>query len=857
MLRCTSDRFRPLAMVSLLTSLWFSGCAAPLTAEAALLPNGDFQQGLSGWVLRGESSAYGVVEGAQAWRRGRSGAIILNEQSEAQHRQAAYFARRDLPTQPGYYVLEFALRTELTSGSAGAQVIVRGQDRQQKALAIPGEKGVVKVTGSTPWQLYRVVYQITEPATETVLQLQVTGGLGQVGFDDISIRKLTDRQGQQAMAQQNPQAPRAVDRGAVSLGEPCRIVNARKGMLYRDTVSGRNLLVINSCTPGVGSFGSAVLVDYLSDQRRVVPFPAGSGGWDMIPIAPNVLLFESLAPLHLIPVNVHDAAVDHAGIIPVGFGNQYAWRLGVGPDGYVYFGSYPTCHVYRVKPGEKSVEDLGKMGSKDNLYARHVAVTGDGWLIVSVGTENQGTVAYHIASGEQRDLEGATPSAVYSIGGEVYGNVFLGLDENNKPKRRLAKFNSQSVRFEELPTPAPSGLYWSTVLPGSDANRLVLTASNGVYYLLTEAEAPRAIWNLPLRGGELVGIDEDDNIVGFRGQDYFVARPMASSIEPRPMAEHPSPVAMHFLRADPRGGVTGGPSFGQTLFRFDAKRKLHENTPQVVDGGGEVYDGQWIDGKFYFAAYGGGDLAVWNPDQPWDQWNGANPRPLAKYNGEDHGGFIRPQGGLVVGPGGRLFAGWSSRYGTTKGGLSEYDLATGESRHWMMDDVLMDSSCGKITADDRYIYGVTSNRFNGLRPTARDIVFWVFDPQSEKFVHQQTLANHTGYSAVVRVPATGHIWVTAPAGLMRFDPQTLVFAETLTWPRDAAASPANIHESDALDDRAWFAAGGSVVRLDDGAKPKLVTLFATDLPVGAVAAGLDGKLYFTQGVSLWSAPLRP
>src|SRR5690606_36324661 len=122
-------------------------------------------------------------------------------------------------------------------------------------------------------------------------------GLGSMALDNVSLSRLDNATGKLLMNQQSPQAPTLEEAGAKLLTAPSRIINARLGTLYRDPVSGRTCLAINSCTPGQGS---GILIDYQAGESTVVPFPVGAGGWDLIQTAPDRMLFESLSPLYMI-----------------------------------------------------------------------------------------------------------------------------------------------------------------------------------------------------------------------------------------------------------------------------------------------------------------------------------------------------------------------------------------------------------------------------------------------------------------------------------------------------------------------------------------------------------------------------
>jgi len=120
----------------------------------------------------------------------------------------------------------------------------------------------------------------------------------------------------------------------------------------------------------------------------------------------------------------------------------------------------------------------------------------------------------------------------------------------------------------------------------------------------------------------------------------------------------------------------GGTGFGQTLFWIDPKTRKYENTRTVCDAGGEVYDATFFDNKVYAVAYSGGDIIQYDPEQPWDQWNNVNPKTIASITKD---GYIRPTGGVVLGPDNKLYSGWQARYGAYGGAVAITDPTTGKT----------------------------------------------------------------------------------------------------------------------------------------------------------------------------------
>lgn len=810
-----------------------------VVAHADTLPNGGFEGGLKDWILSSapDDRVFRAVDGPEVFAGKYSGQLEISAADAAAGRHHAYFGRRDLPTALGLYRFHFALRTDLTQGTVGAIIAAQKPTGQNFMTITPGQNSAPLISGKTAWTEYDVYYTLPIPADVVIVQLQMNDAIGRVWFDQVSVEKMDDNTAAQQMIHKISSPDGKTH--AQPLGQPARNVSPLQQRLIPDPNTGRPLLVINSCTsPGSGA---ALLVDYKNAKTDVLRFPAGSGGWDFIELSPGKFLFESLEPLFLVPVDLRQRKVLVNQVVPQSE-NLYAWQFTKGPDGNIYFGSYPTCHAYRYDLKTGATEDLGRMGPDGNTYVRFVGATSDGWLLCSVMSEKSGIVAYNLKDKSQFfiDLHPDSPRLI-TINGIVYATI----------KGKLQQFDSAAKAFKDADLPRPDNAIWTRIHDSSTIARKVLTAGDGAVYVLDAGKTPRKIWDLPLRGGRVVGLDEDDRVIGIRGQDYFVAAPMATTIQPVQLTQDAPPVGIHFIRLDPMGGVTGGPSMGQTLFRFDPARKLHQNTPQVVDGNGEVYDGHWIDGKFYFVSYSGGELAVWDPNQPWDQWNNTNPKRLAQYNTPELHSLIRPHGGLTIGPGGKLYSGWSATYGQPNGGISEYDIATGKARAWSSDLVSPEVSIGSVAGDDQFIYGVTSNSFNGLTRPAKPIQFFVFNPQSQKIVFKQELEGVGGDPKVIRVPDTGNIWIGTNLGLWKFNRDRMALSPAMPWPHPAQSSA--VDSRDARGSHAWFAVGNQIVQLDDGETPLLKTALTTPQGIQSLAAG-DKELYFTQGTWLWAMP---
>jgi len=815
-----------------------------VSGDSISLPNLDFSRGADGWILYGSSELDSVYQAGKTSDGKPMLSMNIDDNSPKDDKLITFIGRNDFPAQAGYYRLQFQMRTDLRQGSAQLQIWLQENHRDYYQLENLGQNAPNNVTGNTPWTDYVAIYKVPANTTTTMMQIEADNARGKVSVANVSIKKLNGKAENLLMQQLNLEAPHARDYGAKMVSTPCRVVNTvGKKLIYQPPGLDHPVLVLNSSTSG--GVASAIFVDYIKGTSTVVPFPSGCGGWDIIETMPGKLLFESLSPLSLVTIDTtggHYKIVSDVRVTK-DTGNTYAWSFAKGNDGTIYFGSYPTCHAYSYDPQTEKVKDLGYIGPKGNLYVRNVAVDDRGYLLCTVHYGAVGEVAYNLKTGEQTLVVQGDSGDLVQMGGRVY----LSLDG------ALHIFDPAVMKFTPVTSPVPpQGLHWKSLSHSSTPARIVLRASDNNYYLCEPEKPPRMIWNLDLNGTGIIGIDADDNILGQRGQSYFVAKPLVKSVQFKMITDKPIPVVMHFIEADPKGGVTGGPLFGQTLFRYDGARHLEQNTDQVSNSPGEVYDGKWIDDKFYFVSYSGGELEDWDPAKPWDQMHDVNPKILQDYSSEKFGFQMRPIGGIAVGPEGKLYAGWSAKKGKDTGALTEFDPATGKARSWSSDLFAASMSIGKIAADARYVYGVTSNEHSGISIPAQPIDFWVFDPNTQKIVFQQKL---TVTRALVFVtPQTGHVWLADEKGTHLFDVQQMKFTQTLAWPQNAGA-PRGADRVDERGNQAWIFAGNRIARLDDGAHPTLKVLFQTEKP-GELAAGYDGKLYFTQGIELWAAPLK-
>lgn len=876
-------------------TIWFDNLTVEKVPSPEALTNSGFEDGVfAPWTTRtpvaGDSAGYSIQSGAA--EGGSCGQITITPSLSASVKAAACLVQDSLPKAAGYYRLTYWMKTNLYSGVAGAYIFGFNSANQVIMTSKRGVGGNPAVVGTSDWTQYSFVYQLPAGVNKTVLQLQLDAGLhpaatgsvsSTVAFDKVIVEAISSAEGTVALQQQNAGADYIDNVCGSAIMQPCAVTHPMKGLLYNDPVSGHPILAMNSCT---NPQGSAVFVDYNTPSSPVTTatlLPAGTGGWDVMPALNNQLIFESLGTPELNMVQVDKATKSAVYTTPSGTSpiNMYAWKMAMGNDGMIYHGAFPVCRAYRYSPATRVTTDLGSMdvdyngvaNTVPNMYVRHIGVTGssnpnyDGWVLSSImGSTNAstaGVVAWKANTpGYPRmvqDTLGKIPT-MHTVNDPATGtNIVYAWGFPNKP---LQQFDPAQMIFINAVLPNPPAGVWSSVLPSSTAGNLILEAGEKYYRVQGSTVTLLFDKSLLKKSGALVGIDAAGNLVGYRGQDYFVCPQNPATLSGYfhpifPSTSLPPPaVAPMFLRADPVGGVTGAANFGQSIFRYSPSAPSQWiNTNQVVNTDGEIYDGRWYNGKFYFASYAGGELGVWDPALAWDQYNGINPKILQPS------GYIRPQGGMVQqATTTKFYSGWAGAYSTLTGGLVELDPSTNTVRKWsgsLFDPNGVAVSMGTVAVDNTYVYGVTSNDFNGnSSPNPPAQTFWMAQATSTgiNVLAKIPLGIARGATCFV-VPGTGKVWVALPTGLRQFNTSTKTLGPLFAWPAECAYA-AIIGKFDTMGNSAWIDVGSTLVRLHDGTNPWLEPLFYAEQGINGVAAHpTENVLYSSSGIDLFALPI--
>lgn len=628
---------------------------------------------------------------------------------------------------------------------------------------------------------------------------------------------------------------------AVFLGQPCRARQILGGTVVRDRKTGRELVVLTNMNEAQGA--ELIFLDVDRDRARVVRMPTGAGSWNVREVPGDRLVIGTFYDGSFV---VYDLRAERFSP-PVRFGKEeYLWNTAIGSDGRIYAGSYPGGRLGALDLDTMTVEDCGAP-APPNMYLRHVSATHDGRIFCSFSAQDPVEKLYDPRTRTWSDVPDPL-KGTHSVG--VWdGCTFAG--------SRLFAGPDLTPVEPTFPTPPPEGGPWAMDATLTTSSRLILRQGRAVYGWRKGEPQLTKLAEVELRGGRYLAVVEDGRLVGVRGQDYFVCRPGENTLKLRPIPGESSPRSLFFLRVDPQGRVWSGAPFGQTLTYFNPRTRKAVNTRTICDSGGEVYDVAFRDGCVYAVSYSGGDIVVYDPRKPWDQWNNRNPRTLASVSP----GYIRPTGGAVFGHDGMLYSGWMAAYGRYGGAVAITDPSSGKTR--LIENPLGEQAVSGLAVDTRperkLAYVGTALWANGLpNKEGESPKFGVLDLEKGTVSYSCDFPGAASVRSVLFDPGTNLVVFVAGTALKVFDPDRSEFLDVpedmplpqtpLAW---APPHPASRAKAVRRGGMILYGSGPDLIAFDlrQRSWSKLAT---APVSIEKVAVSATGVVYAASGPSLYT-----
>jgi len=612
----------------------------------------------------------------------------------------------------------------------------------------------------------------------------------------------------------------------VHLGQPCQARNVLAGRVVVGRATGREMFVLSNMNENSGA--ELIFIDPEKNTGTVYRAPAGAGSWALDEVPGDRLVVGTFYDGVFM---VFDLRKMEFTKIAAFSGESYIWNLAFGSDGRVYGGTYGGGKLGALDLETYAVEDLGAP-APPNMYLRYVSALPDGRILCSFGQEKNTVLIFDPATKEFRPL----PKSMVGISaGVTWHGYFLAGGR---------AFKGKTLYEVPPPFPNPPGGKSPAAVDAyvTTDDLLVLNQGTAVYAYRSGDKDLKLIADINLRG-RILASNRKGELLGVRGQDYFVIKPGDTKLHLKRIPGESAPRQTHFLRTDDRGRLWGGPTFGQTLWFMDTATKKATNTSTICDAGGEVYDVAFHDGKTYAIAYAGGDIVRYDADEPWNQWDNKNPKVIASVGAK---GYIRPTGGAVFGPDGTLYSGWMARYGTYGGAVAITDPESGETE--LIENPLGEQAISGVAVDSKCIYVGSSLGANGLpNKTGESARFGVIDLSTRKVAFEHTFEGASGVRVLACDEKVGRVVVSVDGALKIFDSAKGEFIGGM--PADLPAPTCNSVAS--FGGSLYYASEKSIVRLDIGALT-LEKLAEAPAKVENVALGPDRTVYFSSDIDVYA-----
>lgn len=616
------------------------------------------------------------------------------------------------------------------------------------------------------------------------------------------------------------------------LGQPCRAKNVLAGRIVQDRKAGHEWYVLTNMNETTGA--ELIFIDLAHDKGHVVHAPFGAGSWALNEVPGDRLVVGTFYDGQFMVFDLNKMAFVKSVGVP---GETYIWNQALGSDGRLYGGTYGSGKLAALNLDTYEVEDCGAP-APPNLYLRHVSATPDGLIYCNFITEKPVNLLFDPAT----KRFGPVPDSLKNVASGVTWNGYF-LAEN----RAYQGKNLDAVTPLPFPAPPADKGDWA-VLPYLTTRETLYLQQKHMLYRFTRGEKSLTpIGEIALRGGELRAGTRKGEVVGVRGQDYFVIKPGDKDLHLKPIPVESGARPTMFLKVDAKGRLWGGPHFGQTLFHMDTRTGKTLNTSTVSDNGGEVYDVAFLNGAVYAASYAGGEIIRYEPDKPWDQWNNKNPHLLANMNNA----YIRPTGGIVAGADGKLYSGWMARYGTYGGAVAITDPKTGHTE--TIENPLGEQAIEGLAVDGNLAYISTSLDANGLPDKPNESAkFGILDLETRKVVYSHTLEKKTRVIGVQFDAKTRRVVMLADAQVLVFDTASRSFVAD--YPAELPSATAE--NAVVRNGVAYYGHEKTLIALDLQSGKTAVAAESPD-GIANLAIGPDGTLFFSAGVNVYRVSAQP
>jgi len=565
-----------------------------------------------------------------------------------------------------------------------------------------------------------------------------------------------------------------------------------------------------------GNKASYLFIDAETGKtEQVYPEDSGLGAYGVL-MTPENVIYDTMGN-HLLAIDVPTRKVRPVGSFDGGFSLGGYVRA---EDGTVYAGLYPNATLVSWNPTSKTFINHGALNDEAwPQYLRPLVMDSSGWLYGSIGLQEGQVVGFHPPTGTKVVLipkdkrRRGQPELFRGEDGQVYANAA------GWGWHRL----SEGIAMPTEHTPPPEARADGRTFP--DGSRI------------TEV-------NIPDRKLCITDVGE---------------------WEPRELRfdYHSAGVAIYTIVAGPDGKIYGSTGIPLRIWSFDPAIGKMWNSGL---GGYDGHINQLVrqGDKLYGAVYSGGQLLEYDPHQPFDDADMAvskNPRQVHRDPAAIDL-YGRPNAVLAHSDGRHILVGGKAARVVRGSGMLIYDTETGEEVMLDRKELLPDHGINAMISlpDGDVLVGTSIHPpTGGSAGTDTTAMLYRFNMATRTIRERWPLQPATPAVYDMVVAADGLVYGLAePSRFFVFNPASgeFVHQEELSGYGDAAGYMAPRCMSIAPDGNIYAIFQKAVVRIEPGTF-RHRAIFNTADKITAGIAIQDGRLYFACGSRLFSCALNP
>jgi streptogramin lyase len=597
-----------------------------------------------------------------------------------------------------------------------------------------------------------------------------------------------------------------------------------------------------------GHTGQLIELDYLHNRAKAWNMPAGIGAWGIIKGHDGNLYMGTYGDGMLLCFDPR--AEKWIGIPqpPDTFRKKefVITDVAQAADGRIYYGTCPGAHLLRYDPHAGTVTDLGKAVT-DDKYLRWLSVTPRGTVLCGIGPRHGRIVTY---DPEAKLFKTMTPERDQMPG--VFSKPLVSghyiIEGQHRPGGKVIVYDSVTFRLLHV--------YRVPLRNNGSGNQSIFTLVDSNHVLYQDDDLK--LMSLNLANGRRTILfrspgtaannrwyfDNRGNLLGLLVQSYVYVDRRKGTVIHRPIPLSYPGQAVKWLISTPAGFVYGGPSLGQTFFSFDTNHDVLTSYDQVNDRTGEIYYGIPYGRKLYTISYAEAGLSVFDPQKPWNAGEiaSSNPRTITYISDDQY----RPEGGIHLGPGNRMYIGTQPDYGLVGGALSVFDPATEKLEVYR--NIIPNEEISAIGTDGQYVYcGADGEGGAGSLPIADQVHFFVWDPQLRKIVFDHAFPGGGGIGSIAAVH--GHAYFVRNDELMDYNSAEHTLKSVYHFERPHSVPPESLKA--ASDGSLWGIFGHELARFDSSTGKMQFFPETLGHATAGLAIGADGTIYFGSGLDMW------